>query len=210
MRGSFATAIRNERPATVISAQARNDARKETGPRKTPALRRKMAVADTCLPQMKQDKTRIRQSGNRFQTEGGALTRGFAPEDEALTRRCQTGDGALPHHSKRNWTGERPNVKWAPAKRRGRSVGLLGQPSLSMMATKTMMMTMMSSALSILIQGRKLHRRFGNSPSSARHSSFEMPADSTCAAQVCKGIVVPNRLSYFVLKGSRLRTASCF
>jgi len=35
VRGSVATAIRDERPATVISAKARNDASKETGPRKT-------------------------------------------------------------------------------------------------------------------------------------------------------------------------------
>ena len=34
-RSSFATAIRNERPATVISAKARNDANKGTLPKKT-------------------------------------------------------------------------------------------------------------------------------------------------------------------------------
>jgi len=174
------------------------------------ALGRNVAVAGTCLPQMKQDKTLIRQRANRFQTEGGALTRGFETEGGALTRGCQTEDGALPDNCKRYWKGERPNVNCAAAKRRGRSVGLLGQPSLTMMATMTMMMTMMISALSILVQGRKLHRRFGNSPSSARHSSFEMPADSTCAAKECNGIVVPNRLSYFALKGSGLRSASCF
>jgi len=50
---------------------------------------------------MKQEKTLIRQRANKFQTDGGTLTRGFETEGGAFTRGWQTEDGALPNKCKR-------------------------------------------------------------------------------------------------------------
>ena len=54
-----------------------------------------VAVAGTSLAQMMPDNTMIRRIACRFQTEGGALTRGVQTEGGAFTRGFQTEDQTL-------------------------------------------------------------------------------------------------------------------